>query len=181
LLRLAKASQKSRTFSDNITGNLSLTGDVDIQGDIINDLSLSGNITVQQSLSVVGTAMFANTASFGATVESVVPLTGATGLVVHDLSLGSTFFHKLPVSNFDVDITNVPAQSNQATVVCVCIEQGDTAYLPSNISIDGITQTIKWAGSQAPTGNASKIDIISLSMIKVDDTWRVLGQNSYFG
>ena len=155
----------------SITGALTVAGGVGVGG----DLFLAGNINIAKSFSVTGIA------SFNSSNETIVALPSSTGTVTHDISLGSTFFHTTPSTNFVANITNVPLTENKATVVCICVEQGDTPYLPSDIQINGQSQVIKWSGGVSPTGNASKIDVISLSLMMVGSTWKILGQASYFG
>ena len=155
----------------SITGALTVAGGIGVGG----DLFLAGNINIAKSFSVTGIA------SFNSSNETIVALPSSTGTVTHDISLGSTFFHTTPSTNFVVNITNVPLTSNKATVVCICVEQGATPYLPSDIQINGQSQSIKWSGGVSPTGNASKIDIIALSLMMVGSTWKILGQASYFG
>ena len=153
------------------TGALVVSGGVGISG----NLYLGGNINITNGLSINGIA------SFNSSSETIVTLPSSTGTVTHDISLGSTFFHTTPSTNFVANITNVPLTSNKATVVCICVEQGATPYLPSDIQINGQSQSIKWSGGVSPTGNASKIDIIALSLMMVGSTWKILGQASYFG
>jgi len=155
----------------SITGALTVAGGVGVGG----DLFLAGNINIAKSFSVTGIA------SFNSSNETIVALPSSTGTVTHDISLGSTFFHTTPSTNFVANITNVPLTENKATVVCICVEQGATPYLPSDIQINGQSQSIKWSGGVSPTGNASKIDIIALSLMMVGSTWKILGQASYFG
>jgi hypothetical protein len=128
-----------------------------------NTISISGTSTFQQS------------------TEKIQTKTGATGTVTHDYSLGALFYHSSISANFTANITNVPTTNDRAIVISLILEQGATAYIPNALQIGGSAQTINWLETSAPTGNANKKDIASFTLIRVSDTWTVLGQLSTYG
>jgi hypothetical protein len=78
--------------------------------------------------------------------------------------------------NFTAAYTNVPTSSPYVVATSVVISQGGTAYLPTSLSINGTSQTIKWLGGSAPTGSASRINIIGFTfVITSTSTYIVLG------
>jgi hypothetical protein len=133
------------------------------------------------SLTVSGNATFSSWTTFQQSNEVINTKTGATGVVAHDMSTGATFYHTSPSANFTANFTNVSTTDARAIVAALIIVQGSTPYVPTAVQIDGSAQTIKWMGSTAPTGTASKTDVISFSLIRVSSTWNVYGQYSSYG
>jgi hypothetical protein len=115
------------------------------------------------------------------TYEIFTALTGATGTVTHDFSTGSIFNHTSIAANFTVNITNLGLSSLAATTITLILNQGATAYIPNALQIAGVSQTINWQGGSAPTGNASKIDIVNFSITNSSGTYAVFGQLTTFG
>jgi hypothetical protein len=129
----------------------------------LTSLTVSGTTTLQQSTEVLNTK------------------TSATGTVTHDFSTGAIFYHSSISANFTANITNVPTTNNRTIVVSLILAQGVTARIPSAVQIDGSAQTIKWQDNTVPTGNASKVDIVSFSLIRTGSAWTVLGGLSTYG
>jgi len=107
--------------------------------------------------------------------------TGASGIVTHDFTSGAIWYHSNVSSGFTANFTNIPTTNNRTTVVTLIITQGATAYVPSAIQINGNAQSINWLNSTAPTGNASKTDIISFTLIRVNSGWIATGSLSTYG
>lgn len=72
--------------------------------------------------------------------------------------------------------------TNQSLTIALAITNGSTAYYPSAWQIDGSAVTPKWAAGTAPTGgNASSIDVYTLTIIKTASaTFTVLASQSKF-
>jgi hypothetical protein len=116
--------------------------------------------------------------------ESFSTITSATGIVVHNVSNGPTFYHTTPSANFTPNFTNVTVTANTTTIVSLIIVQGATPYMPTataNIQIEGANNTINWLYGIAPTGTASKIDVVNFSLVRTSSAWTVLGQAATFG
>jgi hypothetical protein len=68
-------------------------------------------------------------------------------------------------TDFVVDFTNVPLIANTTMTYTLILNQGSTSYMITGLTINGDSQTIKWANGTEPTGNASQVDIIGLMFI----------------
>lgn len=112
--------------------------------------------------------------------ESFTSLTGATGTVVHNVSLGTIFYHSGITANFTANFTNVPTTDSRARVFVLILSQGSTAYMPTAMQIDGVSQTIKWAGGVSPGGTANGINFVSFTLVRTASTWIVTAQTSTF-
>jgi hypothetical protein len=113
--------------------------------------------------------------------DIISSLASATGVVVHDLLTSGVFYHTSVVSNFTANFTNVPTTNNRVLTVSLIISQGATPYIPNAVQIDGVSWTLKWLTGSAPSGNASKLDILSFSLIRSNNTWVVTGGLNTFG
>jgi plastocyanin len=113
--------------------------------------------------------------------ELLSTITAATGVVAHDFSTNAVFNHTSIAANFTANITNVPTTSNRAINVVLLLNQGATAYVPSALQIDGVSQTINWIESIAPAGNINSIDVITFSLLRVGASWTVLGGYTNYG
>jgi len=136
------------------------------------------NIT---SLGTLTSLTVSGTVSYGLSADILLTKTGATGVVVHDLSTGAVFYHTTPSANFTANFTNVPTTDSRVLMVTILVNQGATPYIPTAVQIDGVAQTIKWIATVTATGNASKIDVITFSLIRTSAAWIVLGQSTYYG
>jgi hypothetical protein len=138
------------------TGDTGSTGDKGIKGEV-------GDLT-----SVTGIS------------ESFVGLTGATGTVTHDTSTSSIFNHSSVAANFTANFTNVATTNLRIKALVLIINQGSTAYMPTAVQIDGVSQTVKWAGGVTPGGTASGINIVTFTLIRASSAWTVIAQTSNF-
>ena len=131
-----------------------------------------------ENLTVTGFSAFNGSVTTKYSDELLQTKTSATGTVSHDLTLGTTFYHTTPSANFTANFTNVSTTNDRVVVAALVITQGATAYVPTAVQIDGASQTIKWAGGTAPTGNPSKTDIVSFSLLRTGSVWTVFGQST---
>lgn len=115
------------------------------------------------------------------TSEIIATKTGATGVVTHDVSTSSVFYHSGVAANFTANFTNFPVTNNRATVVVLVISQGATAYIPNAVQIDGVAQTINWGGGAVPAGYATKKDFVSFTFLRTGGAWTVFGQLATYG
>lgn len=109
------------------------------------------------------------------TLESVVTLTGSTGTVAHDCSLGAVFLHNSISADFVANFTSVPLITGSVFSVSVLLNQGATPRSITSIQIGGVGATVIWAGGSPPSTNANSIDAISYSFINTSGGWIVLG------
>ena len=62
----------------------------------------------------------------------------------------------------------------------IILSQGSTAYIPTSVKINNVSQSIKWAGGTA-SGSSNKVDIIGFTFIRTSSSWsQVLGQINPF-
>lgn len=141
----------------------------------VSNTLIAGNLYTTGSLTVLGAT------TFQLASDMLVGLTGATGVVTHDASIGAVFYHSSPAASFTANFTNLPTTDSRVLMMTLVVSQGATAYIPSAVQISGVAQTIKWANNTTPTGNANKIDIFSFSLIRNGGVWVVLGSASTFG
>ena len=168
-------------FSISPTGNANVTNALNVVGNTtLSNASISGTLT-SPSLSLSGNLTVLGWTTLQQSTEVVNSVNGATGVVVHDVSIGSTYYHTSPAANFTVNFTNVPTTDGRITVVSLLVVQGATAYIPNAVQIAGVAQTIKWANSSTPNGNASKTDVFTFSLLRISGAWVVYGQSSNYG
>jgi hypothetical protein len=116
-------------------------------------------------------------------INSVLNLqpTGATAATVtYDFSGGSIFYHGTASQNFTADFINIPTKNNRSITATIVLSQGPTAYVPNIVQIEGVTQSVKWAGGTY-SGTADGVDIIGFTFIRSGGDWaQVLGQINTF-
>lgn len=173
-----------------VTGNASITGNVSVSnanlGNVATANYFSGIITTstQPNITSVGTLdnlTVSGMTSYGLSADIILTKTGATGVMVHDVSAGAVFYHNAPIANFTPNFTNVPVIDGRALMTTLIISQGATPYTTSAMQINGVAQTIKWLNNITPTGNASKTDIISFTLMRTGSAWTVFGQTGFYG
>ena len=108
--------------------------------------------------------------------------TAATGVVAHDYSTGSTWYHTSISANFTPNFTNVSTTDARTVVVNLILVQGATAYIPSALQVAGSSLTIKWVNGVTPSGNPNKVDIATFTLIRSGAAWaQALGSYASFG
>ena len=129
--------------------------------------------------------------SYGATINEVINLDSVTEKLVpydepasqisHNFLMGSIAYVSNASSDLIIDVIEVPTTNNKAIGLTVIIEQGSTAYKITGLKINsGSPVSISWYGGSQPTGTINSTDIFAFSLIKVNNTWRVLGQKTTF-
>jgi hypothetical protein len=113
--------------------------------------------------------------------EKIQNLSFATGVVNHDVSSSSIFYHTAMASSFVANFINLPTHNNRSHVVVLILEQSTPSYFINGLQINDVVQTIKWFGDVTPTATASEIDIVSFTILRVSNAWKVFGQSVYFG
>lgn len=157
---------------------------------------LNGNATVGGTLTVTGLATFnggletaANSRISGRFDVQEMREDVITNLVVNvannvftaDYTTANIWYIGTAApANYTINLTNVPADTNKALTFSVMQVQGSTGYYPTTLQVDGVAQTIKWAGGTAPTptSTSGKIDIFNFSLIRVGSSWVVLGSGN---
>lgn len=197
--------------SDNISviGNIAFNGVVNFDSAIIDWVPIVSNVLVNNGLPILPTqtldingSIFADDSTMlvnsveGKIVgpietsslttkkveEDFQSLTGATGTVAHDCSQSHIFYHSSISADFTANFTNLDLESGRGTTVTLVLSQGVTPYIANAVEIAGSAQSILWQGSAtAPSGNASKTDIISFSILNDAGTYSIYGQLTSFG
>jgi hypothetical protein len=137
----------------------------------------SGSLNLLHNINVDGIT------SLGSTLENIISLNQPTTEYTHDFKVGSILYVTGATSNISVDVINVPTNNNKGVGLTVMIEQGLTPYLVDSLQINSDDEgevSIMWFGGSIPDGNATSIDVISFSMIKVNGSWKVFGQLTTF-
>lgn len=157
-------SQATAAFAMALGANVtSSTANTIVIGTNTNFTIIPGGVTLSQSSEVLNI------------------LTGATGVVAHDFSTGSIFYHTSPAANFTANFTNVPTTDNRTNIVTLVIIQGTTPYYPNAVQIGNVAQTIKWIGGSAPTATANRTEIVSFTLVRQSGLWTVLGSLTSYG
>ena len=112
-----------------------------------NNVTLTGNTTIQKEYSILNNVV------------------GATGDAVHDIDLGTTWYHTFIVSDFVASFTNVSAVNNRSIKITLYLEQGATAYVPTGIKVNNSTVPLLWVDGTPPTGTVNGIDTVTFTVI----------------
>lgn len=153
-------------------------------GALITGTVLASNI-VFSSIQTVGTLTnlsVSGSTKLKQTVETWSISTVTSPLIAHDCSTSGIFKIDYPSNNWTANFTNVSSSTNEVISVAVLIQQGSTAYIPTGVRINGVTQVIRWHSGVTPTGNANKYDLVDFSFIGAGSTsYTVLGSLASFG
>lgn len=151
-------------------GNMRFSVDTAVSAQTVMELTTSG-VTVNSGY----------TLTTSSTTEVTSALTGATGVVTHNLDNGAVFDHASLAANFTANFTNVPTTNSRTIGVSLILTQGATAYMPTAVQIDGAAQTILWQGGSAPSGTASGTDVVSFVLIRSSGgAWKVIGSSTSY-
>lgn len=194
LSSLEASAGTAPTFGDYTAGDIITSGAIGIGGDV-NALGTgyfgSGiegtDVGVTTPASGTFTSASADTltvngwSSLVGVTETLDVKSGASGVTAHDLSTSSIFFHSSIGGNFTANFTNVPTTNSRTIAVTLVLQQGATPYLPTAVQIDGVAQTLKWAGGVQPTPVANKVELVVFTLIRSGGSWTVLGQLSSYG
>lgn len=151
---------------------------------------ITGNTTVGGTLTVTGVATFnggletsANSRISGRfdvqeMREDIVSASISANVMSVNYTSGNIYYNgTAPSANYTVNLTSVPTDNDKALTFSVIQVQGSTGYYPVALQVDGVAQTIRWAGGVAPTptSSANKIDIFNFSLVRTGAAWIVFG------
>jgi hypothetical protein len=132
----------------------------------------SGNITSTGTL------------HFSETKESIT-FYNTTSTVTHDFNNNNCIFiTKTGGGNFTLNLLNVPTD-NAGYSITVIVDNKGGAGVPSTLNIDGVEQTIHWAGASQP-GQNQPIIVVSFALIafntgQENGQYTVLGSGANYG
>jgi hypothetical protein len=158
-------------------GAIKLTSnDNDLIFGTFGDMSVPGSITSNG-------ATINEITNLESVVETIVPYGSPSSEITHNFIDGSIVYVTGATSDILINITNVPTTNNKAIGLTVMFEQGSTAYEITNLQINSEDEgavSINWYGGSQPSGTINSTDIFAFSLIKVNNSWRVLGQKTSF-
>jgi hypothetical protein len=132
----------------------------------------TGSITLSlpQSIATTNTPQFAGlklTGVFTVTnsLEVYTSPSISANAVTLDFTTGNTFALSSNTAAITANYTNVPTTTGQVISTALIITQGSTGYIPSAVTINTVSQTIKWQGGSQPSGTANKTDIVSFTFV----------------
>jgi hypothetical protein len=159
----------------NVSGVSTLTGNATVGG----TLTVTGLTTLTGGLTTDATSRISGRFDVQEMREDVVTnLTVVSNVFTADFTTaGIWYIGTAPTANYTVNLTNVPTDTNKAITFSVMQLQGATGYIPSALNVDGVSQTIRWAGGTVPTptSTANKIDVFNFSLIRSGSSWIVFG------
>ena len=128
----------------------------------VNDVSsFNGQVTLQQTLEIINTINVTSSTTF-------------------DFSYGSIWYVDSINTDFTANFINVPVTNNRVITTKIIIPQSATAYIPTSVEIDGVTQSIKWLSGTA-FGTPNNLDIVVFTFLRTSSSWsQIFGQINYF-
>lgn len=142
----------------------------------------NGGINTSFNLTSVG-ANITQITNIDSVSEKLIPYNEPSTGITHNFLSGSVAYVSNPSSDFIIDVVEIPTTNNKAIGLTVIIEQDTPAYKITGLKINSDDEgpvSISWYGGSQPTGTTNSTDIFAFSLIKVNNTWRVLGQKTTF-
>jgi len=139
------------------------------------DLSLSGTLTVSGTSSLTGHTILQYVS------EVINPIGATNSTIVYDFTGGNIWYHGTASTDYTANFINLSTENNRAITTTIILPQGPTAYVPTIVQIDGVTQSVKWSGGASASGSPDKVDIIGFTFIRTGSSWsQVLGNINPF-
>lgn len=168
----ATNSTSTSTGAIRVSGPLTVTGSVNVGGYITTTAWNNGPIgSVTPAAARFTTVTASGLTTISEAAEVSLPLTAATGVVVHDYTVANVFVHSSISANFTANFTNVPVTANRTYTFTLVLNQGAVPYYASSIAINGSVQTVNWQGGQFKANN---IDIQLISLVRANSVWTVI-------
>jgi hypothetical protein len=105
------------------------------------------------------------TTNFRQTVETSGSGTVSTSPFSINFTDGAIKYINSVSTDFQVDFTNVPSIPDTTITYTLIINQDVTPYMVTDVTVNTVSQTIKWANATEPEGNPSQIDIVGLMFV----------------
>jgi hypothetical protein len=185
----------SATYLDQISASGLYLTQVSASETYLDQLSATETFLTQTSASTTyltqsnASATYATSASptftgvvtLPSTKEKTILGTISANVFTADFSNGNVFYiTTAPSANFTINIINLPTENDNVFSFSFFVLQGATGYIPNALQIQGSSQTIKWAGGNAPspTSGAGKVDVFNFTLIRRSSAWEALGDIS---
>jgi len=159
-------------------GALYVAGGAGVAG----NLAVGGNLNVNANTYHTGTTtLVGNTFQQGSYYETYSNVSNTGGNLTLNFINGGVYYATL-TANVTANIVNISNTAFTTAGFTVIVDQGATPYRIANIQFAGGTvSNIRWAGATVPTGTASNTDVISISLINLNNgSYRILGQQSNY-
>jgi hypothetical protein len=111
------------------------------------------------------TILLNGTTNFKQTIEASETVDISATPYSIDFMEGAIKYINSTNTDFEVDFINVPAIPNTTITYTLIINQGATPYMVTGVTVNTVSQTIKWANATEPEGNADQVDIVGLMFI----------------
>lgn len=134
-----------------------------------------GNVTNESKATMFTDPTFTGNTSLQLVGDAITKKTAATGVVDHNCSEGSIWYHTGMTANFTANFTNVPTTDMRGISLTVILLQTTTAYIPNAVQIDGVAQTINWQNGAQPPGNPNRKDMVNFLLTRINGIWSVAG------
>ena len=115
------------------------------------------------------------------TSQLVHTTSGPSGVTELDFFQSDTHYLFEPTGSLTLNFTNIPNTSNRIINMRIFIAQGNTAYIPNAVQINGVADNIQWQNGEVPTGTPNNIDLVQMVIWAFGNgAYAVLAQaNSY--
>ena len=113
------------------------------------------------------------------TSQLVSNFTNPSGTVDVDFLVSDTHYFYQPTGALTVNFTGIPETGSRMTNMRIYIAQTATAYIPTAVQVNGVSQIIEWQNGVVPTGTATNIDFVQFLIWSFGGgSYVVLGQSN---
>jgi hypothetical protein len=124
----------------------------------------SGALTVVGGVGIGGNLAIGGTTILKQAQEVMVPVTSPGASAALNFNNGAIFYITGMSSNFTAAFSNVPTSANYVYATSLILAQGGTAYVVNAVTVNGVSQTIRWLGGSTATVTANRTDVISVTL-----------------
>ena len=176
---LTSTSLGSSVVSSSLTSVGSLTGLTAATPNFTGPLTSSGTSTFQSTVVLQQSLEKVNVGTSPSATTNIDVLTSALHYYTTSYSTGVTLEVRPSLSSVNL---NTLMLDNQSLTVVFIMKSGNVNGKVSALTINGVSQTIKWFGGSAPAGSAGDaLDAYTFTIIKTAaSTYTVLGSQSKF-
>jgi hypothetical protein len=106
--------------------------------------------------------------------ELITPLSGASGTVDHNFSLGNVWNHTSISANFTANITNIPTTDDRSYTIVLNLFQGAIPYYANAIQINGSSPAGTKLNPVSPSPTANAYDRQTITIIRRSGNYYVM-------